>query len=239
MRAGSSPAGATNLMPVLVRCLDDSGSLPNPVGRGVQFSILAANITVASEQAAEWYVPLAKGFAREHGWGLQLSGGCSPRLLSTQPGGARLKSPDLMPIADRIRSSSSVDPATGCWVWNKYKNKEGYGQIGFRSGGKNQVHPAHRISYTYLVGPIPPGLQIDHLCRNKSCVNPEHLEPVTQQENIRRRPLSGPQGRTDCPYGHANQVFDKRGLRRCKTCAVIANRKWKAKRKLNQQQETL
>jgi hypothetical protein len=67
---------------------------------------------------------------------------------------------------------------TPCWVWLGSRSPEGYGRIG--------VAYAHRISYERHVGPIPEDLHIDHLCRNKTCVNPEHLEPVTQAENQRR-----------------------------------------------------
>ena len=68
---------------------------------------------------------------------------------------------------------------SGCWVWARSLDKEGYG----RWAGKS----AHRFFYEKFVGPIPDGLEIDHLCNNPSCVNPEHLEPVTHQENMRRQ----------------------------------------------------
>lgn len=68
----------------------------------------------------------------------------------------------------------------GCWEWTGAKTAAGYGQFTRRK------EYAHRHAYEDLVGPIPEGLVIDHLCRNPSCVNPDHLEPVTQRENIRR-----------------------------------------------------
>lgn len=79
-----------------------------------------------------------------------------------------------------------VDAATGCWVWQRATTKSGgYGQI--RVGGRIQM--AHRYYYEKHVGPIPAGLHIDHLCKNTVCVNPSHLEPVTQAENNRRSRL--------------------------------------------------
>lgn len=70
----------------------------------------------------------------------------------------------------------------GCWLWNGSLTYDGYGL--FRAN--NRATGAHRFAYEYFVGPIPAGLHIDHLCRVRNCVNPDHLEPVTPQENDRR-----------------------------------------------------
>ena len=70
----------------------------------------------------------------------------------------------------------------GCWNWSGYLSLKGYGK--FYADGKN--HKAHRYSYEYFVGIIPEDLQIDHLCLNKSCVNPSHMELVTSRENTYR-----------------------------------------------------
>lgn len=67
----------------------------------------------------------------------------------------------------------------GCWVWTGALNASGYGAVGRDS----KVLRVHRVTYELLVGPIPDGLQLDHLCRNRACCNPEHLEPVTNREN--------------------------------------------------------
>lgn len=90
--------------------------------------------------------------------------------------------PLAQPIAKRILGKFLVDD--GCWEWTASKNPAGYGQI---STGRGQPPAkAHRVLYELLVGPIPEGLTIDHLCRNRGCVNPSHLEPVTRGENVRR-----------------------------------------------------
>lgn len=73
----------------------------------------------------------------------------------------------------------------GCWVWEK-PNANGYGKV--RHEGK--VRQAHRVSFEIHRGPVPSGLTLDHLCRNRACVNPWHLEPVTHQENCRRGALA-------------------------------------------------
>lgn len=70
----------------------------------------------------------------------------------------------------------------GCWQWTAAKNSDGYGL--FKIGGR--VQGAHRVCYEALIGFIPEGLQSDHLCRNRACVNPAHIEPVTSHENILR-----------------------------------------------------
>lgn len=110
-----------------------------------------------------------------------------------------------------------------CWLWFAWKSSKGYGR--FHVDGKGQQ--AHRVAYEALVGPIPKGLQLDHLCRNPACVNPAHLEPVTGKENVNRgqsAELSAAQQRaiTHCPNGHQytpeNTYTDPRGWRNCRKC---------------------
>lgn len=76
----------------------------------------------------------------------------------------------------------------GCWIWFGTINQSGYGvvQIGSRSNNTIRKHPAHRVSYELLVGPIPEDKVLDHLCQVKLCVNPSHLEVVTQSTNASR-----------------------------------------------------
>lgn len=121
-----------------------------------------------------------------------------------------------------------ADTATGCWIWQGWKNPEGYGSAtvrGTSAGRKTRL--AHRAIYEILVGPISDGLQIDHLCSTRSCVNPAHLEPVTARENTLRSnaPTAINARKTHCPKGHpydeANTYVWKRGgstHRRCKAC---------------------
>lgn len=88
-----------------------------------------------------------------------------------------------LPIAERLMAYVERTDA-GCWRWTGRLSSAGYGET---SGERHGVKVlAHRVSYETFVGPIPDGLHIDHLCRNRACINPEHLEPVTLQENLRR-----------------------------------------------------
>lgn len=108
-----------------------------------------------------------------------------------------------------------------CWEWKAGKGN-GYGSI--RATGHGPSLLAHRISYELLVGPIPEGLVIDHLCRNRGCVNPTHLEPVTMVENVMRgeSPYARAARQTECIHGHPftpeNTYVTKRGGRHCLEC---------------------
>lgn len=141
------------------------------------------------------------------------------------------------PLIDRLMEKVRVD-ADGCWVWtgscfggNVGKNGVRYGRIS-RDGKQIAVH---RASYEAHVGPIPAGLVIDHLCRNTFCINPAHLEAVTQQENVLRG-LGAM--KSHCPHGHelsgSNLRIQKRrtkaSKRICATCHVEQNRAWRARR---------
>lgn len=101
--------------------------------------------------------------------------------------------------------------ADGCWLWTGTKHNEGYGRVSFR--GTKAF--AHRTSYERFVGPIPEGLTIDHLCRNKSCVNPAHLEAVTRKENAFRGNCIAAQNanKTHCKNGHEFSPENTRRVR--------------------------
>ncbi len=119
---------------------------------------------------------------------------------------------------------SMVDTSAGlfgCWEWLAHR-VGGYGHISWR--GKDR--PAHRVGYELLVGPVPDGKQLDHLCRNRGCVNPAHLEPVSQAENMARGVCWDRNRRkTHCPAGHpydAQNTLTRPGphglTRRCAAC---------------------
>jgi len=120
-----------------------------------------------------------------------------------------------VPLWVRLFHCVAVEPDTGCWL-KPANTRQGYAQI--MVAGKRI--PAHRITYTWLNGPPPTDLEIDHLCKVRNCINPSHLEAVTHAENMRRTRL------THCRKGHEltpDNVYPKSGARgQRRTC--IANR---------------
>jgi len=117
----------------------------------------------------------------------------------------------------KVDSSRGPD---GCWPWQGYRDRQGYGRVNFEG---HRAALAYRVAWEDRNGPIPVGLEIDHLCRNPWCVNPAHMEPVTHAENQRRgNGFAGKNARaTYCLHGHPFDLFNTRwvgGHRHCRTC---------------------
>lgn len=144
-------------------------------------------------------------------------------------------------VAERFWSKvdRSAGP-DGCWLWTAGLDEAGYGRFNPTSRVKVK---AHRFAYELLVGPIPDGLQLDHVydfgCRHRNCVNPAHLEPVTGRENTRRRRVNQgwPRNPSHCKHGH---LFDEvntgsrregsRVWRSCRACGRDRQRKYQARK---------
>jgi len=135
-------------------------------------------------------------------------------------------------VLERVLNRIMVSD-TDCWEFQGCRLKSGYGRVGWNG----RLWLTHRITYTFLVGDIPDDLEIDHLCKNKPCCNPEHLEPVTRSENIRRgtqwhHTVERESSKTRCPRGHQydqiNTYITAKGHRQCRLCKRIAGQKYAA-----------
>ena len=137
------------------------------------------------------------------------------------------------PLKERFWSK--VEKTSTCWIWTGARNNIGYGSFymgALRPVGVQRLVTAHRFAYELLVGLIPDGCDLDHLCRVRACVRPSHLEPVSHQENIRRG-LAGAtvaarqRAKTHCPHGHLYVATNvtKHGHRFCIECRQAYDRK--------------
>jgi hypothetical protein len=131
-------------------------------------------------------------------------------------------------LPESLQDRISPEPMTGCWLWTGYQDEYGYGSGLSKRIFKTQL--AHRVIYELLVGPIPKGLTIDHLCRVRCCVNPGHLEPVTHAVNMKRG-IHG--SKTHCKNGHEfsddNTYVATRNhgtMRCCRECNKEARRRY-------------
>lgn len=139
-------------------------------------------------------------------------------------------------LAHRLLSKIRPDLQTGCWVWQGAPNPKGYGVLWVNR--RNQM--AHRVVYEFYKGMIPSGMQLDHLCRNRICANPWHLDPVTSQVNLLRGETIAAlrAGQTACIWGHPFDVENTypcavRGhtYRACRRCKTVKARIYNARKK--------
>jgi hypothetical protein len=124
----------------------------------------------------------------------------------------------------RFWSKVDRDGSGGCWLWTGSHKSSGYGQF-------LRNRPAHRWLWEHERGPVPPGQELDHLCRVRRCVNLAHLELVTRRENLLRGDTipAAHARKTHCPVGHPYD-YQWRSSRKCRTCRRLQFRAWTARR---------
>ena len=142
-----------------------------------------------------------------------------------------------MNLPEHIFNKTMFEPNTGCWIWTGAKGKSGYGNIGINK----KTYSIHRIVYEIEKGQIPIGYQIDHLCNNKICINPYHLEAKTPKENIIRAlkiSKNHHMNKTHCKRGHEftkeNIYFNQNvNGRICKICRRLHDKIRNSKRRVS------
>jgi hypothetical protein len=134
---------------------------------------------------------------------------------------------------ERFMARVRVDYDSGCWLWTASLSA-GYAQFHtgdrFSPAGNRVASKGHRLMYEHFIGPIPPELEMDHLCENKPCVNPLHVEPVTSRENnlrIHNRRGTCPKGH---PYNKVNTAITPGGSKRCRVCHRDWEREYKRRK---------
>lgn len=121
-----------------------------------------------------------------------------------------------MKVKERLLKHINITN-TGCWEWAACTHRTGYGKVNV----DHKTSLAHRVSYQEFIGPIPEGLDIDHLCRNRKCINPDHLEPVTRRENLAR---GAGQCSSHCKKGHEFTLENTRIYRNTRRCRICSRR---------------
>ena len=137
-------------------------------------------------------------------------------------------------LEDRFWSKVNKDAENGCWLWTASVSRHGYGKFGKGKQGEGWDR-AYRVAYRLVVGPIPEGLEFDHLCRNPSCVNPAHLQLVSHRDNMLRGNTFGAANafKTHCPQGHPYDLFNtyfhlnkkKKWQNWCRQCATCRKKR--------------
>ncbi len=140
-------------------------------------------------------------------------------------------------LRDEARFLAKIVHQGECWKWTGARSSNGYGNFAFEDVDKRKTVSVHRYSYELFVGAVPEGLQLDHLCRNRLCVRPDHLEPVTGRENtLRGNTLPAANlKKTHCPEEHpydTANTYRVRGERQCRQCYAATQRRYRLRKRM-------
>lgn len=137
------------------------------------------------------------------------------------------------PAITRLHSKYEIDKKTGCWNWTSHVDWNGYARLWSNRAGRKEL--AHRIIYHEEVEEIPLGWHVHHLCHNKICVNPDHLESISPSSHSSLHSGSYWREQTHCIHGHEyieSNIYHWRGKRMCRECRRVNDRNFKARRKV-------
>jgi hypothetical protein len=131
-------------------------------------------------------------------------------------------------LIDRFteKIAEPFDAHNECWIWTGWKNLKGYGQFWLNGGDV----PSQRVAHELFIGPIPEGYHVDHICKNRACVRPDHLQVLTHFENSGQ----ARRDKTHCLNGHEfseSNTYVFNGMRHCKTCVRDRMRKYLARKR--------
>lgn len=146
--------------------------------------------------------------------------------MARDPITGRFLEGETRPAIERWAAKVDFRGAGGCWVWTASLTANGYGYFAPDHGPAYKgTRIAHRFAFEHFIGPVRDGLVLDHLCRNRACVNPDHLDPVSQRENLMRGDTIPAKraAQTHCKHGHeftADNIYrhPTRGTRHCRAC---------------------
>ena len=142
-------------------------------------------------------------------------------MIKTKEYPTELDEKDLNRLFDKV----NVGLPSECWEWTASTTQNGYGQFRF----EDKVYLSHRFMYCLINGGVDKNKVLDHLCRNTGCVNPFHLEEVSNKENVLRGEINGNIKKTECPQGHPyneENTYHYQGMRFCRTCRREQNRQY-------------
>lgn len=230
--ASATPSGASGRE---IGLNDRAAGIVAAIDAGETGSVVGKRLGISRERVRQIYTKATGRPIGRHSIGTRC-GTCGERFWGTSAEHTTSSvHQDTLQRKAEDRFWAYVAFGEGCWEWTGARNPTGYGHSGIKRIERSGY--AHRLAYTLVVGPIPEGMTLDHLCRNRGCVRPGHLEAVTHRENVLRSPIAPAAinaRKTHCPKGHPYAGYNlmvMRSGRACRTCRNEQARRYYAKRR--------